>query len=303
MSKESLRDIAASVHQRLLNRARDSDRTFNELLQYYAMERFLYRLSCSDYAQQFTLKGALMLTVWGAPFTRPTRDIDLLGELNNSTELIADIVRQICNQEVEPDGLRFEAETIEVQRIAEQADYHGVRAKFRGYLGNARIPMQVDIGFGDTVAGAGGYIDYPTIFNMPTPSLRGYSRESAIAEKLETMVKMGEINSRMRDFYDIWLLSRRFEFDGRVLTNAIRRTFDTRGTDIPEKPVALTDRFSEDKQGSWRAFVDKSPLGGITDDFKEVLEDLRRFLVPVLNALAAQKDFTGIWPPTGPWQG
>ena len=302
MSKRPLRNIAASVHQRLLNKARESNRTFNELLQYYAMERFLYRLSRSEHAQRFTLKGALMLTVWGAPFTRPTRDIDLLGQLDNSPELMKNIMREICEQEVEPDGLRFDPESVDVRRIAEQADYHGVRVTFRGHLGNARIPMQVDIGFGDVVAGVDTTVDYPTILDMPIPRIKGYSRQSTVAEKLEAMVKLGEINSRMRDFYDIWLLSRKFEFDGRPLANAIRRTFETRGTAIPKMPVAFTDEFVRAKQPQWHAFVRKSALDNALSDFGKVVQDLREFLCPVLKTLCTETEFTGIWPAGGPWQ-
>jgi predicted nucleotidyltransferase component of viral defense system len=196
------KNIAASVRQRLLMMARETSRPFNELLQYFAMERFLYRLSKSRYADNFVLKGALMLTVWEAPLTRPTMDIDLLGRIDNSIETIADLTREICRQEVELDGIDFDAATVEPERIAEDADYEGIRVRFRGSLDTARIVIQLDIGFGDTVIPSPEPVSYPTLLDLPAPHIRGYSRESTIAEKFEAMVKLGILNSRMKDFYD-----------------------------------------------------------------------------------------------------
>ena len=151
MTKRSPKNIVASVRQRLLDKARETGRPFNELLQYFAMERFLYRLSNSPYADSFVLKGALMLTVWEAPLTRPTLDIDLLGRIDNRIETIVRVTKEICRQEVEPDGVVFDIATIGAERIAEDADYGGIRVRFRGSLGTARIVMQLDIGFGDVV--------------------------------------------------------------------------------------------------------------------------------------------------------
>jgi len=207
MTKRPHRDIAASVRQRLLNHARETGRPFNELLQYFAMERFLYRLSKSPYVDNFVLKGALMLTVWEAPLSRPTMDIDLLGLIDNSIEDIVAVTKNICTQEVEPDGITFEPSGIEGERITEDADYGGVRVRFRGSLGTAHITMQLDIGFGDMVIPAADSLEYPTILDLPAPKLRGYTKESTIAEKFEAMVKLGILNSRMKDFFDIWLLS------------------------------------------------------------------------------------------------
>ena len=173
--------IAASVRQRLLNRARDTGRPFSELLQYFAMERFLYRLSRSVHADKFVLKGALMFAAWQAPVTRPTMDIDLLGIMDNSVDAIVAIAKEICLQEVEPDGLVFDPDSLGGERIVEDTDYGGVRVRFRGTLGTARVTMQLDIGFGDVVVPKPETADYPTILDLPVPRLRGYSRESAIA--------------------------------------------------------------------------------------------------------------------------
>ena len=215
MKKPGTKNIGASVRQRLLNKARETGRPFSELLQYFAMERFLYRLSKSEYADKFVLKGALMLTAWNAPLLRPTMDIDLLGRIGNDIGAMAAIVREICAGRVEPDdGLVFDAATVQGERIAEAAEYEGVRIRFRATLDAARIQMQLDIGFGDIVVPAAVPTIYPTILDLPAPHLLAYSRETAIAEKFEAMVKLGELNSRMKDFFDIWLLSRSFDFDG-----------------------------------------------------------------------------------------
>jgi predicted nucleotidyltransferase component of viral defense system len=299
-----LKNLAHSVHQRLLNRARESTRTFNELLQYYAMERFLYRLCQSPHGSNFILKGALTLAVWEAPVTRPTRDIDLLAYMNNDLDSVRRVFREVCREDVEPDGLCFDPETVEAERITEHADYSGVRVAFRGYLGDAEIPMQVDIGFGDKVVGPQETAEYPTLLDMPEPRLRVYSRESTIAEKLEAMVKLGEINSRMRDFYDIWLLSRQFAFEGSTLTDAVRQTFRTRGTTLPEKPLALRDAFAarNDKQKQWRAFLRKSAIEDAPDEFSDVIVRLREFLGPVVEAVSSGADSSRRWHPSGGWQ-
>ena len=196
MIKRLHKNIAASVHQRLRNKARETGRPFNELLQYFAMERFLYRLSKSPYAVNFVLKGALMLTVWEAPISRPTMDIDLLGRIDNSIEAIVAATKDICSQEVEPDGIIFKPAGIEGQHITEDADYEGVRVRFRGTLGAAQITMQLDIGFGDVVIPAADSLEYPTILDLPAPKLRCYSKKSTIAEKFEAMIKLGALNSR-----------------------------------------------------------------------------------------------------------
>jgi len=199
----SKKNMAASVHARLTDIARRTDRPFQELLQYYAMERFLYRLSKSPHAARFVLKGALMLRVWDAPMARPTKDIDLLGRLENSLENGSTVVRELCALEVEPDGLVFRPATVKSERIREDADYEGVRTRFDGLLARARMAMQLDVGIGDVMVPGPVEIAYPTLLDMPAPRLKGYPRETAIAEKFEAMVKLGTLNSRMKDFYDI----------------------------------------------------------------------------------------------------
>jgi len=303
VSPGPLKNVAASVHQRLLNKARATGRPFNELLQYFAMERFLYRLAASPHRDGFVLKDALMLAAWKAPLSRPTRDIDLLGRTRNDLEAIASVVRDVCRQTVEPDGLDFASDTVSAQRITEGAEYEGVRVRLLGHLGNARITLQLDIGFGDVVVPSPVEVAYPTLLDFPPPTLRGYTMESTIAEKLQAMVTLGELNSRMKDFYDIWLLSRHFDFDGATLARAIASTFAARGTDIPQSPVALTAPFAESdaKRAQWQAFLRRNRLDGVPADFPEVVAALAAFLAPVLVELAAGQSLTAHWPARGPW--
>ena len=203
-------NVAASVHQRLLNRAHATGRPFNELLQYFVLERFLYRLGHSPHARNFILKGALMFDVWQGPFARPTRDVDLLGHTENSVEHVVASIQAVCQEPVaEDDGLRFLTESISGERITEAAEYQGVRVHVEARLGPARIPVQIDVGFGDPLVPSSTLVRLSTLLDFPPPELQGYSRESAIAEKFQAMVYLGEINSRMKDFYDIWLLTKR----------------------------------------------------------------------------------------------
>ncbi len=288
MTKRQYKNIGASIRQRLLTKARETDRPFSELLQYFAMERFLYRLSKSSYVDHFILKGALMLTVWEAPLTRPTMDIDFLGRIENSVETLIKVTREICQQEVEPDGIVFDVTEVDAERIAEDADYEGIRIRFRGSLDTARFVIQLDIGFGDIIVPSPESMNYPTILDLPTPQLRGYSRESTIAEKFEAMVKLGILNSRMKDFFDIWLMSRQFDFNGTILAEAITKTFSTRGTKIPAEPLALTDAFAEDAiiATQWRGFVRRNRLSEAPKDLTEVIVSIGAFLKPISERLA-----------------
>ena len=298
------KNIAASVHQRLLNKAKDSGCAFNEVLQYFAMERFIYRLSKSPSAERFILKGALMFTAWQAPVSRPTKDIDLLGRIDNSIDVITAAMKEACTQRVEPDGMTFDAESATATTITEDADYEGVRVRIQGNLGNARISLQIDIGFGDVIVPGASKIVYPAILDFPPPELNGYTMESTIAEKFQAMVKLGILNSRMKDFYDLWLLSRQFDFDGRVLATAIRKTFENRKTDIPIQPTVLLDSFARDpmKETQWRAFITKARLDNAPASFAEAVSAIAAFLGPVTAALAAEEHFHKTWKAPGPWR-
>jgi predicted nucleotidyltransferase component of viral defense system len=302
-----IEDVTASVHQRLLNRAREEGRPFNELLQYFALERFLYRLSHSPYRDVFVLKGALMLTVWRVPLPRPTRDIDLLGRTDSAVANVVSIIQEICEQSAPDDGLDFAADAVVGERIIEAAEYGGVRVRFDAYLGNARVPMQIDVGFGDSVVPDPTLIRLPAMLEFPSPELHGYSRESAIAEKVHTMVRLGEINSRMKDFFDVWLLATRGSFDGEVLADAVQATFRQRATSIPGSPVALSDEFGRnpDRQVQWAAFLRRYRLSDLADvppTLSEAVQVIAAFLHPVLQAATNDRRFDKQWSAGGPWR-
>lgn len=214
-------NVAASVRQRLLNVARDSKEDFGLVLTKYGLERVLYRIAQSKHRDLFVLKGALLFELWMEQRYRPTRDADFLARGENSPERFAAIFKEICDAHVEEDGLRFDAATVIAERITEDADYEGIRVKFVGFLENARIPIQIDLGFGDVITPAPVEAELPTLLDLPAPKLLTYPRESVIAEKFEAMVSLGLANSRMKDLHDIGSLSREFPFAGRSLSEAL----------------------------------------------------------------------------------
>lgn len=297
------RNVPASVRQRLLNRARNDGRPFNELLQYYAMERYLYRLSRSRHGSRFVLKGALLLRVWDAPLGRPTMDIDLLGMTDNDVDAIERQVLEVLREPVVEDGLVFDAESVEAQRIVEGASDHGVRTRFRAHLAGARVRVQIDIGFGDPVHPAAVEAEFPTLLEFPAPRLLCYSRESAVAEKFEAMARHGELNSRMKDFYDVWLLSRSFAFHGPTLAEAIRRTFASREVDVQGTIAAFSDSFASAKATQWQAFRRRGGVEHAPDAFSTVVRSVATFLEPVATAISSGNEVPATWTPLGPWLG
>lgn len=305
MAKEKqIVNLAASIHQRLLNQARAKKRPFKDFLQRYAVERFLYRLSRSSHADKFILKGGLMLYAWGGAITRTTKDIDFLGYAKNDTGILEDIVKEVCDTPVEPDGMTYDRSTVKAEEIVKDADYHGIRIVFRAYLGKADNAMQIDIGFGDTVSPAPTLVSIPPLLDLPGPELKGYTMESTIAEKFHAMVKHRELNSRMKDFYDIWLLSHLYDFEGEKLAEAIRATFGRRDTEIDASPSVFTPAFAEEsrKQTQWRAFLSNAAVSDAPSVFPEVIASIRAFLKPVVEALAGSDPFRKTWPAAGPWQ-
>ena len=295
------RNIPASIHQRLLNLARSGRRPFNELLQYFAMERFLFRLSQSAHADRFILKGALMLRVWRSPDLRPTMDIDLLGRADNAEDLLVAQVRDILAVDVETDGLVFDPSAVQTERITEDAEYEGIRVRFPGCLGTAQVHMQIDVGFGDVVYPEPQAGDLPPMLDFPAPRLLCYSRESVIAEKLEAMVKLAGLNTRMKDFHDIWLLSRQFDFGGGELARAIRLTFMRRGRALPSQLEAVTDPCADGRQIQWAAFRDRLQQEHVPASFAEIAASLDGFLSPVVAAAASGETGPVRWTAPGPW--
>jgi hypothetical protein len=297
-------NLAASVHQRLLNKARRSSRPFNEILQYFAIERFIYRLSKSLHADQFILKGALMFSAWCGPASRPTMDIDLLGKIDNRIDTITTVMKDACLTDVDPDGISFDTETVEAVRITEDAEYEGVRVRVRGSLGKIRVSIQIDIGFGDVIVPNASTVSYPAILDFPAPELKGYTMESTIAEKFQAMVKLGVLNSRMKDFYDIWFLSHTFDFKGVILGEAIEKTFEKRNTPVNLEAALFDPSFGmdRDKNVQWRGFIRKAKLIGAPDTFEEIVAAVKLFLEPLAAAIAKRKAFNNIWTAPGPWR-
>jgi hypothetical protein len=307
VAMNTTKNIAASVRQKLLNRARSDKRPLAELLQYYAMERFLYRLSQSEHSKHFILKGALMLRVWESPLSsklegRPTMDIDVLGKTSNDEANIVSQIVDVLSVAVDPDGLNFDVESIQSERIKEDADYQGVRVRFRGTLDSARINMQVDIGFGDIVHPSSEECDLPTMLDFAAPRLLCYSRESAIAEKFEAMVKLGILNSRMKDFFDVWLLSRQFNFNGNQLLQAIQLTFKQRGTVLSDDIVAFQVSFIEEKQIQWTAFCRRINQEHLPKDFSIIVTQVTSFLAPIIEAARSGQPFDKSWMAANEWR-
>lgn len=300
---KGITNLPASVHQKLLNKATETSRLFNELLQYFAMERFIYRLSKTDHASKFVLKGALMFSVWGSPASRPTKDIDLLGKTSNDIRAIEKIMRDACRIKVEPDGMTFDEDSVFGEPIAEDADYEGVRVTLRGTLGGARVSLQIDVGFGDIVSPRPTAFSYPSILDFPAPKFNGYTKESAIAEKFQAMVKLGMLNNRMKDFYDIWLLSRVFDFEGKDLVKAIQKTFNQRKTEMDANPSVFDASFCSDKnkQIQWKAFLRKSKLKNAPEDLCKVIADIEKFLMPVFEAILFGKVLKKRWSASDNW--
>jgi predicted nucleotidyltransferase component of viral defense system len=304
MTKDKPSNIAISVRQRLLNILRDTGDDPNLVWTRYATERLLYRLSVSEYAGEFILKGAMLFMVWTGKTYRPTLDMDFLGQGDDSSERLAEVFRKVCGVDVEPDGLVFDVDTVASAPIREEQEYQGQRVTLIAFLGKARIPIQVDVGFGDVVTPKAKKIRYPTLLDFPAPSIRACPRETVVAEKFQAMVMLGIANSRMKDFYDLYVLARDFSFDGNTLVRAIKATFKRRKTEIPiEPPLALTDEFGREevKSVQWTAFVRKSGLDEDVPGFLEVLSRLREFLLLPMGAASGHASIPANWPEGGPW--
>ncbi len=298
------KDIAASARQRLLNLAKERGENFDLVLTRYGLERLLYRLSRSRFADQFILKGAMLFLLWSDDPHRVTRDVDLLGHGDNSPDHLVKVFREIVSETVDDDGLVFDGDSIRAETIAEEAEYDGIRVQLKAVLSGANISLQVDIGFGDVVTPDAERTEYPTLLEFPAPVLRTYPRETVIAEKYQAMVMLGIANSRMKDFYDIWVLARDFDFDGELLCQAIRATFERRKTQLPDtEPLAFTSEFYDDrqKQTQWQAFINKSGLTEESVALDQVIDTLRRFLMPPTKALNDGKVFGVHWQADGNW--
>lgn len=292
------RNIGASVRARLLDRSRAERSDYQILLTRYALERLLYRLSVSEHRDRFILKGAMLFVTWVADPFRPTRDLDLLGHGDSDVEAISDVFRAICVQPVADDGVVFDVDALQAAPIREEVEYGGVRLRTTAMIAGARIPIQVDVGFGDAVTPAPVEVEYPTLLDNPAPHLRAYPVETVVAEKFEALTKLGIANGRLKDFYDLWLVSKTFNFDHQALTDAVHRTFQRRGTTLPSQPpTGLTDEFVAAWSTQWRAFLGRERMAAVPESFAAVISDLRSFLLPLTEAPQAGR----AWRKGGPW--
>jgi predicted nucleotidyltransferase component of viral defense system len=275
------KNIPASIHARLANEARRLQKPFGDILQHYGMERFLYRLFKTKYADDFILKGGLIFTVWEIPLRRPTKDIDFLGSFDNRKETMLEALKAAIAVEVPEDGVEFDVNTIMIEEKQVDADRFGIHASFLGSLGRAEIPMQIDIGFSDEITSPTKEIRYPTLLSdMDAPILRGYPPEAVVAEKFHAMEKFSASPSRWKDYYDVWLISEFFELDSQSLHKAIDTTFRNRNTRIPDKtPASLTAEFAFAHKDGWKRFVRKTSLEtSNVEDLTLMVEKIWQFL-------------------------
>jgi predicted nucleotidyltransferase component of viral defense system len=302
--KDRPANLPASVLARLRNVAREKRTDYQLILRRYAIERLLYRLSISPHRDQFILKGAMLFAAWLDDPFRPTQDLDLLGFGDPAVTAIKTVFTAICQAQVEDDGLVLDTDGLSVEPIREDQQYGGVRVKTTAYLGRTRIPVQVDIGFGDAVTPAAQELEFPSLLSAEGPRLRAYPRETVVAEKLQAIVALGQANSRMKDLYDLLALSRLFAFEGGSLARAIRATFERRHTSLPTgAPAGLSAAFAEDseKARQWSAFVGREPLLLQPPNFSAVIVGIAQFVLPPLRASAGHEEFGRRWPAGGPW--
>ncbi len=307
MTDKRGKNTAASVRNRLLELARKRGEDFQLILTRYGLERLLYRLSQSEYCDRFILKGAMLFTLWSNHAHRPTRDVDFLGFGDSDEATLQETFRNLCNVPVEDDGLVFLADSVKVELIRDATEYGGIRVTLVGDLAGARIPIQADIGFGDVVTPEPEQIEYPTMLEYPTPCLRAYPRETVVTEKYQALINLGIANSRMKDFYDLWIMAHQFDFDGLTLSEAIRNTLARRQTPLPaQMPTGLSSAFYSDKQKNlqWSAFLRKGmlPATSAPPSLEEVCHLLETFLMPPTQALKNNRTFTNRWQPGGPWK-
>jgi predicted nucleotidyltransferase component of viral defense system len=298
------KNIVASVQARLVDRSRELGVEHQLTLARYGGERLLYRLSKSEYAERFILKGAALLLLWLGEPIRPTKDVDLLGFGDTSADAFRQVFVALCAVDAPEDGLTFLAESIQIEPIREDQEYGGMRVKLLAMLGKVRIPLQVDIGAGDAVVPPPEMLDYPSLLDLPLARIRAYRPETSIAEKTEAMVLLALANSRMKDFFDIHQLAETRTFEGETLRLAITATFERRGIEVPtEPPLALTREFADNaqKKVQWAAFVRRTRRPDL-DDLEAVVAALDRFLWPVLQAATRRKPWPHRWSGGGPWR-
>lgn len=297
------KNVAISVRDRLVARARSRRENAQLLMTRYVIERLLYRLSRSPYRDRFILKGAMLFSLWADAPYRATGDLDLLGAGENAPDKLASVFQEILAVEVEDDGILFRPDTLTAAAARVEDEYAGVRIDFLAELAGARLPMHIDIGYGDAVTPAPVDIRYPSMFDQPMAELRAYPPETVVAEKFQAMVALDMINTRLKDFYDLWAIANSFEFDGTVLARAIAATFERRQTKIPEQiPAALTAAYADERQAQWAAFLRRTEIALAPEPFPDVQAQIEQLVMPPAAALTGGAAFGGRWRPGGPWE-
>jgi predicted nucleotidyltransferase component of viral defense system len=304
MTKEPPKDVAASVRARLAKLARERGEDFQLVLTRYANERLLYRLASSKHGQNFVLKGAALFTLWTGRPHRATRDLDLLGFGEHGEAALRRTFAEIIALDVGNDGVVFEMESLLTHRIREDQEYGGIRIELFARVKEARVKLQVDVGFGDAITPEASVVEFPALLDFAPPKLRAYPRETVVAEKLEAIVQLGLANTRMKDFYDLAVLARDFDFEGETVARAIRATFTRRKTTLQAGlPVGLTADFAEDpvKKTQWSGFVRKTGARELAS-LGEAIAAAASFVEEPLAAAAENVTFAKRWQAGGPWR-
>lgn len=297
------RDLTASIRDRLQRLARERGEDFQVTLVRFAIERWLYRLSRTEYRGRFVLKGAMLFEIWSTKRLRATRDLDLLGRGSSDAESLRRAFERISAAEVEPDGLVFDVDSIQFEDLHEGQDYPGQRIRMTVMLGNVRIPFAADIAFGQAVTPEPQETEYPAMLDLPTGRVLAYPQEVAIAEKFQAIVSLGVANGRMKDFHDVALLANMFEFDECRIASALRATFERRDTPLPEGvPLALTAEFHEDpdRKRDWIAFQRRAAVS--TSSLEQACRRITAFLMPVVERITAGSEPSRRWRPESGWE-
>ena len=306
MSPAAAKGFVHSIQARLKNEAHRLGRPYLELLELFAVERFLYRLARSRHRERFVLKGALLLRHWLGADSRPTRDIDLLGPVETDAPGLRESLRELLALEVEDDGIAYRPESVAVATIRAESPVLGLRAHFDATLGRTRLRYQVDVGLGDAVYPPAGEIPSGSLLGLPKANVRAYTPYTTLAEKLEAVVVLGEANSRIKDYYDLALLPRTLALDGSLLAEAIRRTFARRSTPLPEGiPGGLNDAFARAPLNAsrWKGFLERAHLlEPERPGFEQIVREIRTFALPVLEAARRANPYDAHWPAGGPWR-
>jgi hypothetical protein len=296
------KNLGVSVRNRLTQRARERRENAQLLMTRYVIERVLYRLSVSRHRNRFVLKGAMLFSLWAHAPYRATGDLDLLGFGENAPAALAAVFSEILATPVADDGVIFRPATLRAAAAREEDEYAGVRLNFMAELAGARLPIQVDIGYGDAITPGPIDIEYPSLLDQPAARLKAYPPETVVAEKFQAMVALGMLNSRMKDFFDIWAIAGAFPFDGGTLAQAIRGTFEHRRTVLPvATPVALTPGFGEVKRAQWAAFLRRTEIVSAPESFSTIQAHIVEFVMPPVTTMMRPAPFSAHWRPGGPW--